>query len=247
MRRTLVPLLALCLAPALAAQDGRQKPNFYLELGFAFDELEYRTEGTPLDDEEDASHFRLRFDAVTDGGFGGGIDLMGTAAEDLFTETGTEPTDFDAGRVFPHLTFRFGGDRFTGMLRGGLLLAGSGIEGTLSGGEVRWDTVGFGLGFEGDVVIGRTGDTDWSLYGNVLIGGGETEIEVTPGGEEFDTDTGFLDFEAGLRVTINKFRAGAGFLFQRQLHDQSDVSGGAFVFEAESEFRGFLVTLGVVF
>lgn len=226
-------------------------PNFRIDASLGAGTAEHRTDGSDLDGDTSAAFFRLRFEGVSDRGFGGGVRLESwRAKDDIFHDNGYEDTDVTSSGLFGHFTYRFEQDEFSMPLRAGLLLYGHRLEGADSGDEVTSSSLGPMFEIAPEIVLAESGDFRFSLFGELGFGFASTVVNAdtqTIDDEDFDSSTWFYGLELGARFYFGHFETGLSFVARGLEMDESDPEGGQVIQGYEASFDGLLLTFGAVF
>ena len=245
---TLLPtLFAASLLAPLVAQD-RDEPRFRIGVGLSGGSFDFETEGSNLEDSESAGMFRLQFEGTSSRGFGGGLRLESLATDDdFFVDAGFAATEVGNGSLFGHFTSRVEAHRFAMPIRAGLLLNGLVLDEVSSNDEVTYGSFGPYFEIAPEVVLARSGKTQWSLYGEVGFGGGVTFIDIEGDANEYESSTGFFGLEFGTRLLLNKIELGLAVVSRWQSMDESEPEGSQVVRAYDADYHGLMFTFGVVF
>lgn len=244
----ILPLLLL-LAP-LAAQDPdvRQRPRFDIDFSLGGGRFEHKTDGSDLDDHTDAAIFRLRFEATTRHGIGGGIRIEGIGTDDdLFTDAGFNATEASSGSLFGHFTYRAVADRFAMPVRIGLLLNGYQLADQVTDEEVSYGSIGPYLEVAPEFTLFARRDFRWTLFGEAGVGVAATSIDVEGDYRDYVSDTTFAGLEFGTRFDFGPMDLTISAIGRWQSMAESDVEDGQVVLGYDSEFRGLMISFGATF
>jgi hypothetical protein len=245
--RCALPLLLLAFAPSLSAQDARE-PRFRIGLGLAGGSFDFETEAPNPNGDADAAMLRLSFEATSARGIGGGVRLesLGTD-DDLFADAGFPDTQAGLGNLFAHFTYRLESHRFAMPMRAGLMLNGLTIEDDAAGTEDEFASFGPYVEVAPEIVLARSGRTQFSLFGEVGFGFGATAIELDGDSRDYESVTGFAGLELGARLLMGPIELGLSYVGRWQSTDESDPEGGLVVPEYDIDFNGLLFSFAVVF
>lgn len=217
-------VLPACLLLPLAAQDD-DVARWRVGLGLGGGALEYDADLPQLRDTSTAGALRLGFEGTSRRGFGGGLRLESYGAGDVDFSGSPDEFELGLGSLFGHFTYRVHSHRFAMPVRIGLLANALTLDNTTSAADdaVTYSTAAFYAEFAPEFTLARRGETVWTLYGEVGVGGGGTTIEVDGNGEEWDSTTGFSGLEVGSRLYLGSVELSLAFVARRQSMDESDL------------------------
>lgn len=243
-------LIACVLASSLclAAQDPEPKARFDVRLAFGKGEFEHTTDGSGLDDETDGGMFRLAFEGVSKKGIGGGLRLEGIVSDDdLFVDAGFPASEAALSSLYLHFTYRAVAHRFAMPVRIGLMLEGYQLTEDATNDEVTYGSIGpyFEVAPEISLVAQRR--FSWTIYAELGIGVAATGIEVENDSNDYVSSTAMFGAELGTRLRLGPVELGIGVVGRWRSMDESDVENGLVVLGYDAEFRGVLISAGVVF
>lgn len=244
--RILIAALATTLL--LPAQDDERKARFSVDLAFGGGRFEHTTDGSNLDDHTDAAMFRLRLEATSRRGFGGGLRIEGIGSDDdLFVDAGFAANEARWSNIFLHFTYRAEVDRFAMPVRIGLLLDGYVLDEDSTDTQQTFGSIGpyLELAPEFDLVHERK--LSWSVYGVVGVGAAVTGIDIDGDPNDYTSSTGFLGLEAGTRLRVGPVTLGVGIVGRWASMNESDEENLSVVLGHDTEFVGILISGGVVF
>ena len=249
--RTPTLLLPLLFALPAVAQDD-PSARWRIALGLGAGSLDYDEDGLPRSDSNSAGAFRFGFEGTSRRGFGGGLRIESFAAEEL--ELGNAGDDWDVafGSLFGHFTYRVQSHRFAMPVRIGLLANALTVDNatTFAADEATFSTAGIYTEFAPEFTLMRRRSVEWTLYGEVGLGGGGTTIEDdTRPDREWDSSTVFTGLEFGSRVRLGACELSLAFVGRWQSMDESDPDGNAAetILPYDASFTGLMFGFAVVF
>jgi hypothetical protein len=232
--------LAVTTLPALA-QDLPHAPKYRVDLALGAGDGEHTTDGTNLDGKTDAGFFRIGFEGIGNGDFGGGARLESWATDDdLFGV----PAEASSSTLFAHFTWRTTGERFAMPIRFGLLLNGYEVSDNTNGDDLTSSNFGLMAEIAPEVVLVSNESFQWSALGSFGLGTAVTAIEADGIGDDFTSNTTFLGAEVGTRFRFDQFDIGLSYAYRRQSMDESDEDNGFVILGYDAEFSGVLLTFG---
>lgn len=238
----------LLSAACLVAQEHEPKAHFRVNLAFGGGDFEHRTDDSTLDGDTDGGMFRLSFEGTTKKGIGGGLRFEGIASDDdLFVDAGFAATEATMSTIFLHFTYRAQADRFAMPIRIGLLLDGYVLEEDVSGDEVTYGSIGPYFELAPEVAIVEQRKLSWTIYGQFGAGIAATGIDIEGDDNDYVSSTVLFGAEIGTRLRVGPVELGVGVVGRWRSMDESDVENGLVVLGYDSEFRGLLISGGVVF
>jgi hypothetical protein len=248
--RTPTLLLPLLFALPAVAQDD-PSARWRIALGLGAGSLDYDEDGLPRSDSNSAGAFRLGFEGTSRRGYGGGLRLESFAATELELDNAGNEYDVGFGSLFGHFTYRLQSHRFAMPIRIGLLANALTADNTTStvADEASFSTVGIYTEFAPEFTLARRGSTEWTLYGEVGLGGGGTTVEVDGDEREWDSSTFFTGLEFGSRVRLGVCELSLAFVGRWQSMDESDPDGSPAVtfLPYDASFTGVMFGFAVVF
>lgn len=252
LRRSPSPATPLLLPCCLlsACMFGDEGPSA-VRTTFAFGQgdVEHRTKGTALDGKTDANYFAVGLEAIGQEGIGLGFRFEGIGSDDqLFVGAGAgSPSEAADGELFVHGTLDMGDDAARFPVRLGLFGRGYTLQENATGDEISWGTFGPRLEVAPDVAIVHDGGFRWSLTGRLGGAFGGTVVSVTGAPEDWSTVAAMFDVALGTRLELDQFHLDVGWLSRNAHYAESDPANSAVVLAADSEFTGFVLTLGARF
>ena len=200
--------------------------------------------GSNVGGEADALLFGAAFEGVGKV-VGGGIKLdVYLSDDDLIDSPAPADSSVLGATVFPHVTFRPGGDRYRVPIRVGpeVQLHTLDFGASSTTGDFDWVSVGLGLEVEPEFDFFRDDKSALSIYGSLRGGGGWVAISGPT--EDYTSDSRSFGAEIGMRYEIAAFLVSAGFLTRTTNYDESDIENFSVVEETEFKFRGFFISAG---
>jgi hypothetical protein len=165
----------------------------------------------------------------------------------MFVDNGFAATEASNGSLFGHFTYRVEAHRFAMPIRAGLFLNGLVLDEVTGSDEVTYGSFGPYFEIAPEVVLARSGKTQWSLYGELGFGGGVTGIDIEGDANDYESSTGFFGLELGTRLLLNKIELGLAVVGRWQSMDESDPEGNQVVRAYDADYQGVLFSFGVVF
>ncbi|MFN3244158.1 MAG: hypothetical protein ACE37K_21815 [Planctomycetota bacterium] len=248
MRWLALPLLLLT-TPLVA-----QRPLFRGGIGISFGTYTFESDLAGFDDDATAGLFQAEFEVTTRRGFGGGIRYEAFATDDdesLFRDPGNpfdRGTQATSGTFLGHFTYRIQQHRFEMPVRVGVLLNGLVLDdqGSVNP-ETTYASIGPFFEVEPELTLVRAGAVRWTIYGQFGFGVAGTAIDVDGDFRDYESDSGFLNVEAGTRVAFGPAEFGLAFIGRYQSMDRSDIESGQFVYGFDAGYEGLLLTAGFRF
>lgn len=243
-------LLPLLLAlPAIAQDD--PSARWRVALGLGAGSLDYDEDGLPRSDSGSAGAFRLGFEGTSRRGFGGGLRIESFAAEELALDNAGNDYDVGFGSLFGHFTYRLQNHRFAMPIRIGLIANALTADNATSAvaDEASFGTVGIYTELAPEFTLTRHRSLEWTLYGEVGLGGGATTVEVDGDDREWDSSTVFTGLEFGSRLYVGLCELSLAFVGRWQSMDESDPDGDPAVtfLPYDASFTGVMFGFGLVF
>jgi len=267
MARTAWTLLALmagagCATTGSPANRGEgaspaapaPRPNIYVDLALGAGNYEHDTSGDGgfASGDTDGGYLRLRAEFLTDAGLGGGLSIEGMASDDdLLADVGSpnvEGSSSDLYLYFVGETVHTDEVRFP--LRIGPYLHDVTLEDNSTGDEISWDGFGVRLEAEPEFWFIRRDRFAFGMVADASIGAHVTGIEADAAGASEDFDGNGLTFGAGFGVQAlfgDHVTTKLGYVFRTTREDESDVSSGLLVRDADATFSGLVLQLGLRF
>jgi len=243
-----VLLLALAAAAPVAAQEERPFPNFRVDLSFGAGNAEHSTDGSNLSGDTDAAFFRIQFEGISDGGFGGGLRIEGWQSDDdLFDGAGFPGTESRTSSLFGHFSFLVAEGKFRMPLRAGLVFQGHLLDDATTGEEVTFSSVGPQFEVAPELFFTNKSKFKWSVYSELGFAFAGTVVEVDNYPGDFDSATWMYGFELGTRLYWRHFEFGLAYVSRGHTMDESDPNGTDVVFGYDASFDGLLFTVGAIF
>lgn len=242
--------VASLLTLSLAAQDDHAT-RWRIGLGLGGGSLALDDDSFPRSDSNKAGAFRLGFEGTSRRGYGGGLRLESFATEEL--EFGAGPDDFDVGfgSMFGHFTYRVQSHRFAMPVRIGMIANVLTVDNATSPADdmATYRTLGIQTEIAPEFTLARRGSTEWTLYGEVSLGGGGTTIEIDDNSREWDSATVFTGLELGTRVYLGICELSLAYVGRWQSMDESDPDGNPplTVLPYDASFQGVMLGFAVVF
>lgn len=238
------------LAASLAAQDD-PPARWRIALGVGAGMLEHDDESFPRADANSAGAFRVGFEGTSRRGFGGGLRLESFAAKEL--DFSAAPADYDVGfgSLFGHFTYRVQSHRFAMPVRIGLLANALTVDNVTTSGDdmATYRTLGIQTELTPEFTLARHGNTTWTVYGEIGLGGGGTTIEIDNDSREWASATVFTGLELGTRVQLGLCELSLAYVGRWQSMDESDPDGTPplTVLPYDANFHGVMFGVAVVF
>lgn len=246
MRAIAAIVLILATGPALLAQADAVL-QFRFDLGFAGGVAVHETESSPLDDDTGGAFTRIRFEGVSERGFGGGLRFEQWVSDDDLFQGAFPATEATSSSFYAHFTYRMHDGDFTMPMRIGLLFNNYVLEEVVAPVEVEADTVAILFEVAPEIVVSRGATVTWSLYGELGLGGGSTEITATATPGTFDSTASVWTLEAGTRLRFDIGEVGLAYVNHGVAFDESDPVGASFIRGFGGAFHGVMLTVGIVF
>lgn len=244
--RILVCSLASSLC--LFAQEPEGKSHLHVRLAFGGGEWEHKTVGSTLDDETDAGFVRLDVEATSRRGYGGGLRFEGLRTDDdLFVDAGFAANEARLSSIYLHFTYRAQAERFAMPVRIGFVLEGYQLEEEVTNDEITFASLGPYLELAPEVSIVASKRFSWSVYGEAGVGIAGTGIDVENDDEDYSSATVLFGAEVGTRLRVGPVELGVAVVGRWRSMDESDEENGFVVFGYDAEFRGLVISGGVVF
>lgn len=241
-------VLALIAASAnLTAQ--RIHPQFRFEFGVAPGWAFHDTDGSNADGDTSGALLRARFEGVGRSGFGGGIRFENWGSDDdLFVDEGFAAEESRAFAIFPHFTYRIVQGRFRAPIRVGIMAHNYELENVATGQTtLEVDSFGPRVEIAPEFVLHHGRHVQLSAYGEFGFAVTYSEAEVQGFSNDFDSSSGFLFLELGMRTRFDFFEIGAAFVTQGMFMAESDIENNTVVNGFDANFTGFVFTGAFVF
>ncbi|MCK5943169.1 MAG: outer membrane beta-barrel protein [Planctomycetes bacterium] len=247
--RWLVLSLLLLTAPLTA-----QRPLFRGGIGLSGGAYNFDSDLGGFDDDATAGLFQAEFEVTSRRGYGGGLRYEAFATDDdksLFrspSDPNDRGTQARSASFFGHFTYRIQQHRFAMPVRVGLLFHGLVLDdqGT-SNPETTYASLGPMFEIEPELTLVRAGPVRWSIYGQFGVGVAGTAIDVDGDFRDYESDSAFLNLEAGTRVAFGPAEFGLAFIGRYQSMDRSDIEASQFVYGFDAGYQGLLLTAGFRF
>jgi len=234
-------------------QGGPPRPH--RQLGVVFDgrmtlaggEYEHDADGS-FDDETEAGFVGLLAEATNRSGFGGGVSIeVMNSEDDLFEGQAAKESQATSVEFSPFFLYRVhGGDRFRMPVRVGPWIHALTLDEQHSSDSLTWVSIGLRLAVEPEIVLARGEGFEFSLFSEVSLAGGGTEVhqELGSGDDDYDTDGGAFGFEIGPRFRWSHFSAGVSFLHRSLSFDESDRENGVTIPGIDTSFDALAISFG---
>lgn len=234
--------------PPAAAPARKQLPPFLIDLTLASGSFDHDTDGSNLDGDTTAGLLRLRFEGYGESRFGGGVEVEVIGSDDdLFVDNGFGESEARAVEVFGYGAYRFESRRFAMPLRFGLFGRRYETEFANPSGEIETTSFGIKVAAEPEIAFVMTEKVRFGAYGNLALGFGVSEIQVSGTSTEWDSNNATLGLELGLRLRVGITAMSLAYLHRTEAIDDSDPEGGVFIRGVDTNFDGVAFTFGFTF
>ncbi|MEO6709366.1 MAG: hypothetical protein ABI054_07525 [Planctomycetota bacterium] len=249
---TLASLAAGCAVTGVQGGLPRKAPR---QLGVMFDgrmtlaagDYDHDTDGS-FDDETKAGFVGLRAEASNRSGLGGGVSIeVMNSDDDLFEGQTANESQATSVEIAPFFLYRVdGGDRFRMPLRAGPWIHALTLDEQHSSDSLTWVSVGLRVAVEPEIVLARSEGFEFSLFSEVSLAGGGTQVhqELGSGDEDYDTGGGAFGFEIGPRFRWSHFSAGVSLLHRSLSFDKSDRENNVRIPGIDTSFDAFAISFG---
>lgn len=200
-----------------------------------------------VNDDTGSSFVGLMVEGSSRAGFGGGISMeMTVTNDDLFRSSGA-PARAVVFEFAPFFLYRVApSHRFTMPVRVGPWLNTLLLDDQNSSDTTHWTSIGGRVEVEPEVVLAASRGFEFSLFSEVSLAAGFTNVSVDTNAlnEDYDSSSSAFGFEIGPRFRWSHFLASVSFLHRQLSIDQSDPTNGTFVFGVDDSFDGLAVSFG---
>lgn len=225
-------------------------PRFRVGMGLAVGRFGFEESGAPnRDDRTDALAARLQLEGFGRRSFGGGFRLEGLRSDDdLFGGATGNPTEATDRSLYGHFSWLAHERRFGMRIRIGLLADRLTLDEQTSATtftETEFTTVGPYFELEPELVVLERGRLRASVYGTFGLGGGWTWIDAEGDGRDWDSVTGLLGIETGVRFRYGALELVTAYVGRFRTMDRSDSEGGTVIPEHDASLHTLFFGFGI--
>ncbi len=212
--------------------------NFDVRLEFGSGTTEHEFAENDASGESDSRTVGFFFEGISNKGFGGGFQMEIIDSDDYddsFIDDETSVVD-----LFGHFTYRFQSDRFRLSLRPGFGLHVHSFDDESSSNSIDYVTFFFRIQAEPELILIESRNVTWSVYGDLSLAVGSTEIDASLFVEDDDSsDASLFGVSLGTRVQLNSLLLGLGFVARSfEIDDTRNFAS------VENDYSGVEFTVG---
>jgi hypothetical protein len=218
------------------ASGAPERFEFRLELGAGT--MDHEFVESDAQGSADAAFLGLQFEGVSARGFGGGVRVESIASDNFDKDLLGD--DASATELFGFFTYRYQTERFKVAVRPGLGLSLHSYNDDLVDVTIDYSTVFLRIEAEPEFTLIENPDLLWSVYGDLALGYGTTQIDSEGIVPDDDSSAALVGVDLGTRLQLGRFLLGVGYVLRTLKIEDTDLYT-----TVENEFSGVQISLGI--